>query len=129
MLNRRNPPHCKFFIHERALRSIIGGAQVMYEQLLHLVLASNSRHCSIRVVPESAAALRMLDSSFNIFEFADHPAVVYADGYAAGVFIDDRAGVESYYVLGARLEQHALTEADSRQWLSQLASEYDRMEE
>ncbi|MDT7727288.1 MAG: hypothetical protein QOI21_3864 [Actinomycetota bacterium] len=129
VLDRTNPPRCSFFIHERALRSMIGGAQVMHEQLVHLVLASNLRYCRIRVVPESAHTMRMLDNSFNILEYADHPATVYVDTYAAGFFIDDRAGVEAHYVLGAQLEQNALTEADSRQWLSQLASEYDRMEE
>jgi hypothetical protein len=129
VLDRRNPPHCTFFIHERALRSMIGGARVMHEQIVHLVLSSNLRHCCIRVVPESAHAMRMLDNSFNILEFTDHPATVYVDTYAAGFFIDDRAGVEAHFLLGAQLEQNALTEADSRQWLSQLASEYDRMEE
>jgi transcriptional regulator with XRE-family HTH domain len=129
VLSRRNPPRCKYFIHERALRSVVGGPRIMYEQLLHLVLSSNLPRCSVRVVPESAASLRTLDSPFNILEFADHPAAVYADSYAAGVFIDDRLGVEAYYVLGARLEQEALNEGDSRQWLTQRASEYDRMEE
>jgi transcriptional regulator with XRE-family HTH domain len=129
VLNRRNPPRCTFFIHERALRSMIGGARVMHEQLVHVVLSSNLRYCRVRVVPESAHAMRMLDNSFNILEFTDHPATVYVDTYAAGFFIDDRAGVEAHFILGAQLEQNALNEADSRRWLAQLASEYDCMEE
>jgi transcriptional regulator with XRE-family HTH domain len=129
LVNRRNPPRCSVFIHERALRSMIGSVQLMHEQLLHLVLSSNLPHYSIRVVPESASTLRVIDSSFIIFEFTDHPAVVYTESYAAGVFIDDRLGVESYYILGTRLEQNALNKGDSRLWLARLANEYDRMEE
>jgi hypothetical protein len=129
LLDRRIPPHCAFFIHERALRSLLGGKQVMQEQLLHLVLSSNLRHCSIRVIPESTVTLPLLNSPFRIMEFTDHPAVVYTDTYAAGLFIDDRMAVEAYYSLSARLQQGALNEAESRQWLAQLANEYDRMEE
>jgi hypothetical protein len=129
LLDRRIPPHCTYFIHERALRSQLGGRKVMQEQLLHLVLSSNLRHCSIRVVPDSAATLLMLNNPFRIMEFADHPAVVYTDTYAAGLFIDDRMAVEAYYSLSAQLQQSALNEGQSRQWLAQLANEYDRMEE
>jgi transcriptional regulator with XRE-family HTH domain len=129
LLDRRVPPHCTYFIHERALRSMLGGRQVMQEQLLHLVLSSNLRHCTIRVVPESNATLNMLDNPFRIMEFADHPAVVYTDTYTAGLFIDDRMAVEAYYSLSTRLQQNALSEGESRQWLAQQANEYDRMEE
>jgi len=129
LLSRRNPPHCRYFIHERALRSVVGNARVMHEQALHLVLSSNLPRCSIRIVPESVGDLRALYSSFSIMEFSDHPAVVYTETYAAGLFVDDRIGVESYYLLGARLEQGALNEGDSRQWLVQLVNEYERMEE
>jgi hypothetical protein len=71
----------------------------------------------------------LLDNSFRIMEFADHPAVVYIDTYAAGLFIDHKTAVAAYYVLGTRLDQNALNAGDSRQWLTQLASEYDRMKE
>jgi len=129
VLSRKNPLRCTVFVHERALRAIVGDTKVMHEQLLHLLLSSNLPQCSIRVVPESAATLRLHDSSFNILEFDDHPTAVYTDTYAAGVFVDDRAGVESYYILSTRLEQSSLNKGESRQLLTQLASEYDRMEE
>jgi transcriptional regulator with XRE-family HTH domain len=129
LLHRRIPPGCTFFVHERALRSVVGDSAVMHEQLLSLVLSGNLRHCMIRVVPESASAIRMLGNTFAIMEFADHPAVAYTDTYAAGLFIDDRPAVESYYNLAARLEQHALSGGDSRAWLVQLASEYERAKE
>jgi transcriptional regulator with XRE-family HTH domain len=129
VFHRNRPPRCTFFVHERALRTVVGDPHLMHEQLLHLVLASNLPYCTIRVVPDSVASLRLLDNSFNVMEFRDHPAVVYTDTYAAGLFIDDRPAVESYYVLVARLEQHALNGGDSREWLAQVAGEYERMEE
>jgi transcriptional regulator with XRE-family HTH domain len=129
LLSRWKPPHCTFFIHERALRTVVGNAQVMHEQLLNLVLSSNMSRCCIRIIPDSVPSLRTFASPFFVMEFGDHPAVVYTDTYAAGIFIDDRTGVEEFYLIAASLEQHALNEGNSRQWLVQMASEYERMEE
>jgi transcriptional regulator with XRE-family HTH domain len=129
LLSRWKPPRCTFFIHERALRTVVGNAQLMHEQLLNLVLSSNMSRCCIRIIPDSVPSLRTFASPFFVMEFGDHPAVVYTDTYAAGIFIDDRVGVEEHYLIAASLEQHALLEGDSREWLVQMASEYERMEE
>lgn len=129
VLQRDSSPRCTFFIHERALRSVVGGYEVMHEQLLQLVLAANLPQCSIRVVPASAEMSRVLDDSFIVMEFTEHPAVVFTETYVAGVFIDDRVAVEVYYGLVARLEGDALTEGESRKLLVQLADEYERRKE
>lgn len=127
LLRRDRPPRCRFYVHERALRSVVGGPRIMHEQLLHLVLSANLPYCSIRIVPESNEVSRAIDNSFTIMEFTEHPAVVYTDSYAAGVFIDDRVAVEAYYSLIARLESDTLTEERSRQLLAEWADRYDRM--
>ena len=62
-------------------------------------------------------------------EFADGPALVYTETYAANLFIEDRPAVEAFYNVVACLEQTALTEGQSREWLIQLADEYERMRE
>lgn len=129
VLQRDAPPRCTFFVHERALRSVVGGYEVMHEQLLQLVLAANLPHCSVRVVPASAELSRVLDDSFIVMEFAEHPAVVFTETYVAGVFIDDRVAVEVYYGLIARLDGDALTETESRKLLVQLADDYERRKE
>jgi transcriptional regulator with XRE-family HTH domain len=129
LLSRWKPPRCTFFIHERALRTVVGNTQLMHEQLLNLVLSSNMSCCCIRIIPDSVPSLRTLASPFFVMEFGDHPAVVYTDTHAAGIFIDDRVGVEEHYLIAASLEQNALLEGDSREWLVQMASEYERMKE
>lgn len=129
LLQRDRPPKCRFYVHERALRSVIGSPQIMHEQLLHLVLSANLPFCSIRIVPEANEASRTIENAFTIMEFSEHPAVVYTDSYAAGVFIDDRVAVEAYYSLIARLESDTLSEENSRQMLAEWADRYDRMDE
>ncbi len=129
LLQRDRPPKCRFYVHERALRSVIGSPRIMHEQVLHLVLSANLPYCSIRIVPETNEVSRTIENAFTIMEFSEHPAVVYSDSYAAGVFIDDRVAVEAYYSLIARLESDTLSEEKSRQLLAEWADRYDRMDE
>ncbi|SEC24573.1 Helix-turn-helix domain-containing protein [Amycolatopsis tolypomycina] len=127
LLQRHAPPHCTFFVHERALRSVVGGPALMHEQLQNLVLATNLPHCVIRVVPEADPTFRMLSTTFTVMEFLEHPPVVYEETYTAGLFVDDRIAVEAFYLLVTRLEQVALSEGRSREWLVRFADEYERL--
>jgi len=128
LFDRNRPPRCVFFIHERSLHSM-HDPRLMHEQLHYLVLATNLPCCSIRIVPDSARAFRVLGNSFTLMEFADHPAVAYEETYTAGLFVDDRIAVEAFYILVTRLEQAALSEGQSRQLLVRLADEYEHLKE
>ena len=129
LLQQPHPPRCTYFIYEHTLRSVVRDTALMHEQLQSLVLATNLPHCSIRVVPDSAPPYHLVGSRFTLMEFPDHPAVVYEETYAAGLFVDDRIAVEAYYVFVTRLEQAALSEEQSRETLARLADEYERMRE
>ena len=127
LLQRRNPPHCVYFVYEHTLRSILRDPALMHEQLQSLVLATNLPHCTIRVVPASAPPYHLVGSRFTILEFAEHPPVAYEETFAAGLFVDDRVAVEAFYILRARLEQAALSERESREFLVRLTEEFDLM--
>jgi transcriptional regulator with XRE-family HTH domain len=129
LLQRPNPPHCRYFIYERSLRTIVRDPALMHEQLQYLVLSTNLPHCTIRILPESALPYHLVGSRFTLMEFPEHPPVVYEETYAAGLFIDDRVAVEAFYVLVTRLEQAALSEGQSREVLIRLADEFERMKE
>ena len=128
LLQRRNPPHCVYFVYEHTLRSVLRDPALMHEQLQSMVLATNLPHCTIRVVPASAPPYHLVGSRFTILEFAEHPPVAYEETFAAGVFVDDRVAVEAFYVLRTRLEQAALSERESREFLVRLTEEFDLME-
>jgi transcriptional regulator with XRE-family HTH domain len=129
LLQRHAAPHCTFYIHERALRPKNVEPAVMHEQLQYLVLTTNLPNCTIRVVPESAKPFTLLDDSFTTMSFIENPAHVYVDTYTAGIFVDDQVAVEAYCVVVAQLEQAALGEGQSREWLTRQAGEYERMKE
>jgi transcriptional regulator with XRE-family HTH domain len=127
LLQRPNPPQCLYFVYEHTLRSILRDPALMHEQLQPLVLATNLPHCTIRVVPASAPPYHLVGSRFTIMEFAEHPAVAYEETFAAGLFVDERVAVESFYVLRTRLEQVAMSERESREFLIRLTEEFELM--
>ena len=127
VLQRRNPPNCIYFVYEHTLRSVVRDPALMHEQLQYLVLATNLPHCTIRVVPASAPPYHLIGSRFTLMEFAEHPPVAYEETFTAGLFIDERMAVEAFYVLRTRLEQAALPEGESREFLVRLAEEFDLM--
>ncbi|MEC3976735.1 helix-turn-helix domain-containing protein [Amycolatopsis sp. H20-H5] len=129
VLKRPKAPQGTFYIHERALRSVVGSPRIMQEQILLLILSSTLPHCSIQVVLDSAGPYGTIGGDFTILEFTDHPATVYAAVFGGTIFIDDRPCVDAYYDLVAKLELDALSRGHSREWLVRLADEYDHMEE
>jgi transcriptional regulator with XRE-family HTH domain len=127
LLQRPNPPHCIYFVYEHTLRAVLRDPALMHEQLQSLVLATNLPHCTIRVVPASAPPYHLVGSRFTIMEFDEHPPVAYEETFAAGLFVDERIAVEAFYILRTRLEQVALSERESRDFLVRLTKEFELM--
>jgi transcriptional regulator with XRE-family HTH domain len=128
LLHRAQPPKCVFFVQERALRTVIGDARVMNEQLVYLMLTGELRHCSIRVVLDSAGPFGALSGGFRVMDYARFPALVYTEGLTASTFMDGPADVVDHRRLLSKLDKAALNEGESRAWLADLAAAYDRAE-
>ncbi|HEV7977622.1 helix-turn-helix transcriptional regulator [Amycolatopsis sp.] len=128
LLRRRMPPKCTFYIHERALRSVLGGKQVMHEQMLFLGFSASLPHCSIRVIPESSGHYAMT-GSFKVLDYAAFPPAAYAETYTAGLFVEEPRDVATYCEILEKLDRDALNGRQSVEWLAELASGFDRAEE
>jgi transcriptional regulator with XRE-family HTH domain len=126
VLHKESPARFMFFVHENALRLVVGDHAVMHEQVLALLLHDGLRHVAIRVVPAEAGAQAMLGGPFRLFEFIDHRPLVYLDGPVCGLFLEDGEYVDGYRALLPTLASIALSEGQSREWLAALASEFDR---
>jgi transcriptional regulator with XRE-family HTH domain len=129
LLNGWSPPQCEFYVHENALRAPIGGPGVMSEQLLHLLFLGNRPHCSVRVVPVSVGGRGMAAGSFHIFRYEEDPPVVCVQHETTSEFLEDRTEVANYRRVLNRVASVALDEAESREFLAMVASEYERQEE
>jgi transcriptional regulator with XRE-family HTH domain len=128
LLKGSNPLGCLFYIHEQALRLQVGSAQIMHEQLLHLVFSNTRHNVSIRVVPQSAGAESVCDGNFHLFEYTkDHRPVIYLETWAGALFVEDAAFIQCYRELLPRLDSIALSEEQSTLFLASVASEFDRV--
>jgi hypothetical protein len=129
LLRRRDPPWFTFYIHENALRMPIGNTRIMHEQMLHLVFLSSQPRCIIRVLPVSGGCRGLVNTAFVRLGYVEHAPAAYVETPTASVFLDRAADVAFYGKILDLLDQVALNEGQSRSFLADLASEYDRMED
>jgi hypothetical protein len=125
LLKRRNAPSCLFYIHEQALQLPVGGVEVMRHQIWHLLMASSSPRCAIRVIPIAAGAHAGMAGPFRLMEFYQEKPVVYVENETSSLFLEDQQHIDSYRQVLRQLHTVALDEGESREWLAGLASGYD----
>ncbi|WP_436501101.1 helix-turn-helix domain-containing protein [Actinokineospora sp. HUAS TT18] len=128
ILRRATPPDLTFYIHEQALRLPVGGAQVMHEQMLHLLFVSSRPFCSIQIIPTAAGAHAGLAGPFRLMQYTDHQPLICVETENRSVFMESQADIATYWLVLGNLAQVALSVKESRSVLASLASEYDRTE-
>lgn len=126
VITRYNPAQCTLFVHENALRMPVGGPRVMHEQLLHLLFVSDRPQCSIRVVPVSAGARGVAPGAFITFGYGEDSPVVYLEHQTTSEFLENRTELLAYRTVLDRLATVALTERESREFITWTASGYER---
>lgn len=122
---RHSRPSLTFYIHEKALRTMVGDSTVMYEQLLHLQIASSLPYCHIHVIPNT---IGQPDSGreFSIFCDEGNPPVVHIDAFTASLFLEDDSAITFYRGFLSHLATTALDHEQSRSWIVNRTSELER---
>ncbi|WP_026422151.1 helix-turn-helix domain-containing protein [Actinokineospora inagensis] len=127
ILSASKPARFTFYIHEQALRFQVGTAEVMHEQLLHLVLTAALENVSLRVVPAAAGQRFAVSGAFHLMEFHQHRPLVYVEHLSdGGLILEDHVYLRGYYDLLPTLADIALDEGQSREFAADLADEFDR---
>jgi transcriptional regulator with XRE-family HTH domain len=124
VLERESPPEIVAILDEAVLRREIGGADVLREQLHHLIDLSARPHIDLHVLPFTAHRLNML-SPFVILEFPDptDTDVVYAESTLGQSVVDTPADVDSYRQVFDWLLAASLPENGSRELIAKVAGE------
>jgi transcriptional regulator with XRE-family HTH domain len=126
VLNRPNPPKCLYFIHENALRMPVGSPRVMNEQILHLLFLGDNPACAIRVVPASAGGRGVVCGGFQVYGYKEDPPLVSVHHATTSEFLETVDQVTFYRGCLNRVASVALDGPESRKWLADLASDYER---
>ncbi|MFJ7999892.1 helix-turn-helix domain-containing protein [Streptomyces sp. NPDC096310] len=115
VLTRRNPLAMDAICLESALRSLVGGPEVMRAQLRHLVSCAQQQNITLRVIPFSAGAANIASAMFTIIDFAGsgNRSVVSQELSRGDTLDDDPAQVRRSRRKFADLAGHALDREES----------------
>jgi hypothetical protein len=126
-LGGTNPLDFWAILDESALRRLIGGPIVMAAQLHHLIDTIERPNITFQVVPRSVGSYAGMEaSSFVVLSFAGQlDDVVYIEGIVGSIFVERDSEVRRIDGLFDRLRAVALSPADSRELVRQIAEDLD----
>ncbi|MEU9356894.1 helix-turn-helix transcriptional regulator [Streptomyces sp. NPDC051840] len=115
-------------IDESALRRLVGGKQVMIEQLEHLMEQSQLPHVTVQVLPFDMGAHPGINGQYAILEFPDaaDSSVVYIEGVTSDLYLEKANDVQRYSVMYEHLRAQALNVDQTRQFIGDIAKSYTR---
>lgn len=116
-------------IDESALRRLVGGKQVMIEQLEHLVELSHLPHVTVQVLPFEMGAHPGINGQYAILEFPDaaDSSVVYIEGVTSDLYLEKANDVQRYSVMYEHLRAQAHNVEQTRIFIDGIAKEYTRL--
>lgn len=115
LLRRPDAPRIWAILDESVLLRVLGGHEVMREQLARLVEMAALPHVTIQVVPLDVthASAPAIPVTYLRFGGVDLPDVVYLEQIRSATFLEDRDETEEYRVALDRLADEALNPRES----------------
>ncbi|CRK56130.1 hypothetical protein [Alloactinosynnema sp. L-07] len=124
VLSKRTAPTYTAIIDEAALRRPFGGAEVMAQQIHWLIGKAQQPNINLRVIPFRLGGYRN-PGQFALMGFRGVPPIVYVEHEGASGFLDAPSDAGMFQDLAARLVEFALGSADSVNFLTRMAVDYE----
>jgi transcriptional regulator with XRE-family HTH domain len=125
LLSRSDAPTLWVVMEEAVLHRVVGGPEIMREQIDRLLQAAELDHVSLDIVPFSVGAHVGTYAPFTYFRFEEPelPDVVYCEVLSGSMYLDQRADVVAH--LEAHNRMSLLTSrSQSKALLHQMRREY-----
>ncbi|MEU0030540.1 helix-turn-helix transcriptional regulator [Streptomyces sp. NPDC006335] len=125
LLERPDAPTLWVVMEEAVLHRVVGGPEVMREQIERLLEVAELEHVSVDVVPFTAGAHVGACAPFTYFRFEERelPDIVYTEVLSGAMYLDQRSEVSAH--LEAHNRMSLLTsDADSKALLNRMRKEY-----
>ena len=122
-LTRRAKTVYGFVIYEAALRTEVGGREVMRQQLLHLSKVGALRNVSIQVLPFGQCSGLALNGSFILLETAEHERFAYVEGPETSVLHAEADKVSDLAQVHGMIRMQALGVDESAAFIRKVAEE------
>jgi transcriptional regulator with XRE-family HTH domain len=110
LLERADAPQLWAVLDESVLLRVLGGREVMRDQLRHLIEMAHRPHVTVQIVPldVTAASAPSIPITYLRFGGLDLPDVVYLEHIRSANFLEDRDETEEYRLALDRLADEAL---------------------
>lgn len=125
VLTRDDPPAPLLWalIDEGVLHRPVASAEVMHDQLLHLVAVSRRPNVTVQVVPYSAGGHTGLLGAFTIADLGGSPGTVNVEDITDGRVFEDPGMVSRVTLRYKCLQSEALPKGASRELIARVAEE------
>lgn len=124
VLTRNPPPRIGFVVEESALERPIGGAEVLKEQLWHLLDCMRTMsHLTLQVMPMRRHTHAGLRGAMQLMGTAEGRNLVYTEGHAGGTLISKPERVNELMDLFGILRAQALTPWESAELIEKKAGQ------
>jgi hypothetical protein len=125
-LRRAGGPDIVLYVHEAALRMVVGGPEVMRDQMLHLSLMCAWERMTARLVPASAPSHTAVRHPATLLTFdAPTKPLAYVETDTATVFHDAPEAVAAYNAKMRHLAGLALSAEQTSDAFARWADAYD----
>ena len=125
VLHRDPPLSVWAIVDEAALHRLVGGPEVMRDQLGHLLDAAMLPNVTVQVIPYSAGAHAGMHGPFSFLQFNDAsvPDVICLESMAGGLFLEKDDEVRRYKVAFEHLRAGAVSPGASRSLIEAIRSQ------
>ncbi|WP_020120167.1 helix-turn-helix transcriptional regulator [Streptomyces canus] len=125
LLARPDAPTLWVVMEEAVLHRVVGGPEVMREQIERLLEISELEHVSVDVVPFTAGAHVGACAPFTYFRFEEPelPDIVYTEVLSGAMYLDQRSDVSAHLEAHNRMSLLS-SDADSKALLNRMRKEY-----
>ncbi|WP_435837308.1 helix-turn-helix domain-containing protein [Streptomyces aurantiacus] len=124
LLTRKNP--CvvfSFVLEEGSLRRLVGGRDVMKEQLARLRDCTRMRNVEIQVMPTQRAAHSGVNGQMVLLETREHQQLVAIEAQGIMNIRSDRNEVSQFWLQYGMLRSQALNTEESAKFIERMAGE------
>ncbi|MEV7022432.1 helix-turn-helix transcriptional regulator [Kitasatospora sp. NPDC093558] len=111
-------------VSEAVLRRPVGGAEVMAQQVKHLIATAQQSNITVQVIPFTVGAHPALSTNFRILSFSDVPGeIAYSEALTSSIYIEKQSDIAWHATAFDQLTALALTPEDTIAWMHRLVSE------
>lgn len=124
ILTGDNPPMLWVILDEGVLRRPVGSAEIIRDQINHLIEAAKLPNIVIQVIPTNAGAHEGFRGPFIVADFDEAPSVGYQPAALRGQVIEDAADIAALMTIWNTLNAEATPRSASLRTMKEVAASW-----